>query len=121
MNPPDSLPTIDVAGAAARLQEPSPPLLIDVREPNEYATVRAEGAILMPLSTFVSRFGELPKDRPLLMICAVGGRSGAATGHLLASGWTDVTNVAGGTVAWERAGLPVRHGEPAPGEGELPR
>jgi rhodanese-related sulfurtransferase len=121
VNPPDSLPTIDVASAAARLREPSPPLLVDVREPNEYATVRAEGAILMPLSTFLSRFQELPKDRPMLMICAMGSRSGAATGHLLASGWTDVTNVAGGTVAWERAGLPVRRGEPAPGEGELPR
>jgi len=121
MTSPDALPTIDVTTAANRLREPAPPLLIDVREPNEYATVRAEGAVLVPLSTFMATYEELPKDRPLLVICAVGGRSAAATGHLLASGWTDVTNVAGGTVAWERAGLPVRRGEPAAGEGELPR
>jgi rhodanese-related sulfurtransferase len=117
---PKDLPTTDVLEASRRLGAPDPPLLVDVREPNEYATVRAASAVLVPLSTFLLNFERLPKDRPLLMICAVGGRSGAATGHLLASGWTDVTNVAGGTVAWERAGLPVRRGAPAPGEGDLP-
>ena len=46
-------------------------------------------------------------------------RSAAATGFLLRSGWTDVVNVEGGTTAWAKAGLPVRRGEVAPGEGEL--
>jgi rhodanese-related sulfurtransferase len=95
------------------------PLLVDVREPREFAAVRAEGAALVPLSTFMLRFRELPKDRPLLMICNTGARSGQATAFLLANGWTDVVNVGGGTIAWERAGLPVRRGAPAPGEGDL--
>lgn len=94
-------------------------LLVDVREPTEFALVRAEGAVLIPLSTFMLRYRELPKDRPLLMICQSGGRSGQATAFLRANGWTDVVNVAGGTLAWERAGLPVRRGTPAPGEGDL--
>jgi rhodanese-related sulfurtransferase len=120
MRPAPDIPAVDVQTAASRLAGPEPPLLVDVREPDEFASVRAEGAVHLPLSTFMQRFQELPRDRPLLMICAVGGRSGAATAHLLANGWTDVTNVAGGTLGWERAGLPVRHGAPAPGEGDLP-
>jgi rhodanese-related sulfurtransferase len=130
---PSRVPTIDVLEAERRRGAPAEhaatggtrdagaiPLLIDVREPSEFADVRAEGAILVPLSTFMLRYRELPRDRPLLMICHSGARSGQATGFLLASGWTDVVNVAGGTLAWERAGLPVRRGAPAPGEGELP-
>ena len=120
MKAPDSLPTTDVMTASSLLAGATPPLLVDVREPSEYAMVRAPGAVLVPLSTFLLKVDQLPKDRPLLVMCAVGGRSAAATAHLLASGWPDVTNVAGGIVAWERAGLPVRRGEPAAGEGELP-
>lgn len=120
MRPPEALPTVDVHAAAERLRESDPPLLVDVREPNEFAAVRAPGAALLPLSTFLLRFRHLPKDRPLLVMCAVGGRSAAATAHLLASGFADVTNIAGGIIAWERAGLPVRYGDPEPGEGDLP-
>ena len=120
MRRPHDVPSIDVREAAARLATADPPMLVDVREPDEFSAVRAQGAVLMPLSTFILRARQLPRDRALLVICAVGGRSAAATAHLLADGWPDVTNVAGGTLAWERAGLPVRHGPPAPGEGDLP-
>ena len=95
------------------------PLLVDVRELNEIEEVRAEGVIVMPLATFTARYSELPRDRPLLMICRSGARSGQATAFLLSNGWPDVTNVAGGTLAWLQAGLPVRHGPLADGEGSL--
>ena len=121
MNPAAAIPTIDVAEAERRLREdPSGPLLVDVREPNEFDEVRAPGAVLVPMSAFADRVGELPTDRPLMLVCHLGGRSAAATGFLMRSGRTDVVNVAGGMDAWERAGLPVRHGTPAPGEGDLP-
>ena len=121
MNPGSALPTVDVQEAARRLREdPARPLLIDVREPGEFAAVRAPDAVLMPTSTFTARAGELPSDRPLLVVCHVGGRSAAVTGFLLRAGRTDVANVAGGMEAWEQAGLPVRHGPVEPGEGELP-
>lgn len=129
---PNRIPTIDVLeaerrrGAGLEAAEAGgagdgsqTPLLVDVREPREFTEVRAEGAVLVPLSTFMLRYRELPTDRPLLMICQSGARSGQAAAFLLASGWTDVVNVAGGTLAWERAGLPVRRGAPAPGEGDL--
>jgi rhodanese-related sulfurtransferase len=131
---PNRIPAVDVLeaerrlGAAAEDAETgtgggatSAPLLVDVREPNEFAQLRAEGAVLLPLSTFLLRYRELPRDRPLLMICQTGARSGQAAAFLLANGWSDVVNVAGGTLAWARAGLAIRRGFPAPGEGDLPR
>jgi rhodanese-related sulfurtransferase len=118
-----AVPTIDATLAEARLrggEEPAP-ILLDVRETSEHVDVRAVGAVLAPMSSLAARLGELPRDRPLFVICAVGGRSAQVTAYLLANGWTDVLNVAGGTVAWERAGLQVRRGTPSPEESELPR
>ena len=120
--PPGAIPAVDVAGAADRLNraDAPKPLLVDVREIDEFRDVRIDGAALIPMSSFAERHAELPKDRPLLVMCAGGTRSAAATGFLLRSGWTDVVNVDGGITAWQRQGLPVRRGEPAPGEGDLP-
>ncbi len=87
------------AGASAA------PLLVDVRERNEFVQVRAPGAVLYPTSSFLLRFEELPRDRPLHVICNSGSRSAAVTAWLLRNGWSDVHNVAGGMVAWLRAGL----------------
>jgi rhodanese-related sulfurtransferase len=121
MTTPTPLPTIDVAEADRRLREdPSRPILVDVRESTEFVVVRAPGASLVPTSTFVEHVDELPTDRPLLVICHMGGRSAAITGFLARSGRTDVVNVAGGMDAWERAGLPIRRGPLDAGEGDVP-
>ncbi|KQR40960.1 rhodanese-like domain-containing protein [Deinococcus sp. Leaf326] len=82
-------------------------LLVDVREQGEYDQIHAEGAVLLPLSEFEARYAELPKDRPLVMICRSGARSARAGEFLLANGYGDVTNLAGGTQAWAEAGLPT--------------
>lgn len=120
MRDPGALPTVDVTEAARRLAEdPAKPILLDVRERNEFETVRAPGAVLVPTSTFVAQVDRLPKDRPILVICHSGNRSAAVTGYLARTGRTDVANVAGGMTAWERAGLPVKRGASAPGEGDL--
>jgi len=122
--PPGAVPAVDVSEAADRLgggaEAGNDPLLVDVREMDEFRDVRIEGAALVPMSQFALRHGELPKDRPLLVMCAGGTRSAAATAFLLRSGWTDVANVDGGITAWQRAGLPVKTGTPEPGEGDLP-
>ncbi|HEU0235273.1 MAG TPA: rhodanese-like domain-containing protein [Candidatus Limnocylindrales bacterium] len=119
MRPPGGIPSIDVTEAHRRLADGTNALVVDVREPGEFAAVRVEGAALFPISTFALRFGDLPRDRPLLVMCAAGSRSLAATAHLIRNGWSDVVNVAGGIEAWQRAGLPVRTGPPATGEGAL--
>jgi rhodanese-related sulfurtransferase len=120
---PNRVPAVTVQEAHDRLAadtSPAGPLLVDVREPAEFAEFRAEGAALLPLSAFMARYQSLPKDRELLMICRTGARSGQATAFLRANGWPDVVNVEGGTLAWVRAGLPARKGPPSPGEGDLP-
>jgi rhodanese-related sulfurtransferase len=96
-----------------------PPLIVDVRERSEFVEVRVPGAVLYPTSSFLLRFEELPKDRPLHVICRTGSRSAAVTAFLLRNGWTDVRDVSGGMVAWLRAGLDVRRGPLGPGEGDL--
>lgn len=121
MSMPPPLGQIDVTEAERRLREdPAGPLLLDVREANEFADVRAPGAALLPTSAFAQRIAEVPTDRPIMVICHVGGRSAAVAGFLQRSGRTDVVNVSGGMEAWERAGLPVLRGAPGPGEGALP-
>ena len=124
MQPP--VPSILPREAAAATDPPAAtdavtrPLIIDVREPDEFAQARIDGVVLMPISQFVARHAELPKDRPLLMLCAAGSRSTSATMYLLQAGWSDVRNVTGGMIGWRAAGLPVRTGTPDPGEGDLP-
>jgi rhodanese-related sulfurtransferase len=124
MEPAPAVERISAEEAARRLATAAgaagAPLLIDVREPDEYAQFRATGAVLMPLSVFQLRYGELPRDRPLLLICASGQRSLAAGDFLLHQGFGAVANVEGGSVAWLRAGLPVRTGPLDADEGDLP-
>lgn len=123
---PSRVPSVDVMEADALLRgapdvSAGPAaILVDVREPGEFFMLRAPGAALLPISQFIARHGELPKDRTLLMICATGNRSTQATAYLLANGWSDVRNVAGGMRAWQMAGLDVRRGPVGPHEGELP-
>ena len=121
MTNPPAIPSITPADAAAATKgaDASLPLIVDVREPDEFARERVEGAALVPISQFAARHGELPKDRPLYMLCQSGSRSQSATMYLLQAGWSDVKNVTGGISAWMQAGLPVRKGTPEAGEGDL--
>jgi len=120
------VPSISAADAAAATDpgaaaDPATrPLIVDVRERNEFEQERVDGVVLLPISEFVARHQELPKDRPLLMLCAAGSRSTSATMYLLQGGWTDVRNITGGMIGWRQAGLPIRTGPTEPGEGALP-
>ena len=88
-------------------QVPADAQLIDVREPDEYASVGAEGAVNIPLSEFVARTDEINPDQDIYLICKSGGRSAQAGEYLeQARGWDNVINVAGGTTAWVEQGLP---------------
>jgi rhodanese-related sulfurtransferase len=116
---PPAIPSISAREAADEVAA-GQALIVDVRERNEFEQERAAGVVLMPISEFVARHEELPKDRPLLMLCAAGSRSSSATMYLLQAGWTDVRNVTGGMSGWRQAGLPVRSGPAEPDEGALP-
>jgi rhodanese-related sulfurtransferase len=113
--------TVDEAARRQDTASDGPaPLLVDVREPGEYAQFRARGAVLMPLSVFQLRYVQLPRDRPLMLICASGRRSLAAGQFLIHQGFGAVANVEGGSIAWVQARLPIRTGPPDEGEGDLP-
>ena len=91
--------------------------LIDVRTPVEYQELHAEPARLVPLdgldpgAVMGSRAGTA--DGPLYLICRSGSRGRMAAEKFLHAGYTNVVNVDGGTLAWERAGLPVVRGKSA--------
>jgi rhodanese-related sulfurtransferase len=121
MNRPQAIPALDPLYADIRRRDPvRPALLLDVRERDEFMSVRIEGSLFIPMSQLGVRLQDVPKDRPILVICASGSRSTGATGYLLSAGWEDVGSVAGGITTWERLGLPVRRGPVEPGEGQLP-
>jgi rhodanese-related sulfurtransferase len=80
--------------------------LVDVREPEEYAGGHVPGAELVPLATVPVRVADFPTDRPVYLLCAVGGRSAQAA-QFLAHRGIDAVNVDGGTGEWVAAGYPV--------------
>lgn len=97
---------VSVAELAAILEaDPTTPV-VDVRNPDEYAAGHVPGAVLMPLHTVPVRVQDLPRDRPVYLVCHSGGRSAQATAWLTQQGY-DVVNVLGGTGAWAAAGYPV--------------
>ena len=83
--------------------------LIDVRRPDEWDEAHIDAATLITLDTLPDHVDELPRDRPILVICKSGGRSAAATQALNEAGF-DATNVAGGMLAWIDSGRDVVRG-----------
>ncbi|GAB3618729.1 rhodanese-like domain-containing protein [Okibacterium endophyticum] len=85
------------------------PTVIDVRESDEIRAIRAVGVTPIPLSAFLDRIDEVPRDTTVYVICASGARSQRVSDYLNENGW-DAVNVEGGTQAWQAAGLPVERG-----------
>lgn len=89
--------------------------LIDVRTSAEYREVHAASARLVPLDRLdpraVMEGRQLDADAPLYLICRSGARGKQACERFVAAGYHNVVNVAGGTLEWERSGLPVVRGE----------
>jgi len=84
-------------------------LLIDVRGQDELSEGYIEGSTLMPLWDIIKGAQRPPQDKPILLICAVGGRS-LALGQLMAkNGWNEVYNLKGGISAWKEAKLPLKY------------
>lgn len=82
-------------------------VLIDVREPSEFAQGHARGALNIPQAEIATRIEELPKDKPIYVICQSGARSLKTTQFLRQIGVHEAINLHGGTSAWRQAGLPL--------------
>ena len=81
--------------------------LLDVRTPEEFRQAHLKGAVLIPVDQVEKRIGEIPRNRPVLVYCAVGSRSNAAAGLLVRKGYRDVYNMQDGIMGWYRNNLPL--------------
>ncbi|MER6995417.1 rhodanese-like domain-containing protein [Streptomyces sp. NPDC000410] len=106
------LPSVDAEAV------PADGLVLDVREDDEWEAGHAEGALHIPMSAFVARFGEVTEavaeGRRAHVMCRVGGRSAQVTQYLVQQG-IDAVNIDGGMQAWEAAGRPVITKDGTPG------
>jgi sulfur dioxygenase len=104
---------LEAREVAARIASPNPPVLLDVREQEEFTGElgHVAGAILIPLKELSERVKELEafKDRDVIAICRVGVRSTTAAAMLTGLGFDHVCNLKGGMLDWNDAHLPVEH------------
>jgi rhodanese-related sulfurtransferase len=98
--------TIDVREAFVRAGKGA--RLIDVRSEREFAAGHPKGARNLPPALLRSSQSGLGLNDEILLICASGHRSMREAGHLAKAGYTNVANVGGGMIAWQRAGLPTK-------------
>ncbi|MCY1648336.1 rhodanese-like domain-containing protein [Caulobacter sp. SL161] len=82
-------------------------LLIDVREPAEFAAERIHGALNFPLSTFDPAALPVADDKRIIMQCGSGKRSAMAIERCRAAGHKLESHLGGGILAWKAAGLPT--------------
>jgi len=90
-------------------------IVIDVRRPDEYAAGHVKGALFIPVDDLISRIDELPTDKKLLFICAMGARSGLACETAAAMGLDaeKIYNIEDGTPTWVEKGYPTSYGDEA--------
>lgn len=91
---------ITVKDLAARMKNRDAPIIIDVREPEEYAIARIEGAILKPLGGLTAWARDLDHKHEYVMLCHTGMRSAYAAQVLQHMGFKKVRNLIGGIDAW---------------------
>jgi rhodanese-related sulfurtransferase/glyoxylase-like metal-dependent hydrolase (beta-lactamase superfamily II) len=93
--------------AAEELASADPPIVLDVRNPREWASKHIEGSVNIPLNHLQERIAEIPRDRRIAVHCAGGYRSSIAVSILHQHGITHLIEIAGGLAAWDAVQLPV--------------
>jgi rhodanese-related sulfurtransferase len=99
----------DITSTEARtlLEKNRKVYILDVRTPEESRQARIRGAVLIPVGELKRRVGEVPKNRTILVYCAVGSRSRSAVEFLSQQGYGEIYNMSDGIVGWYRNGFPV--------------
>jgi len=92
---------------AEELEGADAPLVLDIRNPREWATKHIGGSVNIPLNHLQERMAEIPRNRRIAVHCAGGYRSSIAASILHQYGITNLIEMAGGLAAWEAAKLPV--------------
>lgn len=101
--------SLDAAAFKKALEAPGEKLLVDVRQAWELKQGYIKGAVNYDWlgDEFLAHFKAVPKDRPVYVYCAVGGRSSEAAAALSKAGYKKVYNLSGGFKGWEKAAYPV--------------
>ncbi|CAJ65360.1 MULTISPECIES: rhodanese-like domain-containing protein [Frankia] len=102
----DQIPAVSVADLPADLSADGAPLLVDVREPDEWSAGHIADALHIPMGELVTRLDEVPREQDVVVVCRSGGRSAAVTGYLVQGGW-QVRNLTDGMLAWQAHGRPM--------------
>lgn len=97
--------TIDVDQAYEKYQDGT--FVLDVRTQEEWDAFHAPEAVLIPLDELPNRVNEVPKDQEVVVVCRSGNRSQTGRDILRDAGYTQVTSMAGGMLAWGNAGYPL--------------
>lgn len=97
-----AVPALSVEDFAALRERAEPYALLDVREPWEVALGTLPEALTIPMSELPERADTLPADRPLVVLCHHGQRSGEVTAWLRRRGYDNAVNLDGGIDAWAR-------------------
>jgi rhodanese-related sulfurtransferase len=108
--PVGTLTNVTVQELAGRVAHEPDLVVLDVREPAEWADGHMPGARHIPMRQVSERLAEIPRDRRVALTCAGGTRSSLVASLLLSRGFTDLVNVWGGMNGWAQAGLPVARG-----------
>jgi len=97
------------AKTAKELVDKGSPLILDVRTEKEYKLGHLKDAVLIPVNQLSSRWTELKQapDKEILVYCHSGRRSHSAAWLLADKGFTDVKDLKGGIVSWQKAGYPT--------------
>ena len=93
--------------AKALLEKNRNIFLLDVRTPQENSQARLPGTVLIPINEFERRIKEVPRNRTILVYCAVGSRSKPVAEYLSKNGYKDVYNMTDGIVGWYRNGFQI--------------
>ena len=100
-------PSISPAELHAQRESGAAPVVIDVRTPEEYASVHIPGAVNIPFDQVADRIGEIESSQGVALYCMVGPRARKGESALLAAGYEEIFHLEGGLAAWQAAGLPV--------------
>lgn len=101
----DNVPLIDPQTLWEKLYSENPPLVIDVREPREFRRGHIPNARLVSLPDLIKDLSQVPRDKPVVLVCQGGRRSSRATAMLCQQHYTNVKVLEGGMIAWERERL----------------
>jgi rhodanese-related sulfurtransferase len=77
-----------------------PHTLLDIRETHELEVCSIDGSIDIPMNTLPENMDKLPKEKPLVVMCHIGGRSAQVTNWLIQNGYNNALNLEGGISAW---------------------